>query len=403
LSGKIESASSLLSKALETALVKRDFREALWGQFLCAVERERSDGLALLQQFKEAVDHDPGDLMRIKAGEILLGVRGLREITPELLSAIHLADNINDCLSESSFLNAWMALAVYFGQYGDVLDVASRQRNLIDEFRLDFVLPHLHLREAAAFRGKRRFRDCQTALKRAEDAAGKAGDSGLLSSLKIARAQAELQQGRSVVALELLEREPSSSLSPSWRGEHLASRALALAVAGQCHPALKAADSADASTIAVEARGLSSFARAIVQCREATSQEESSVRSAFEQAARNHNVDGLVCAYRAYPPLLQRIWQHCEQSEFLIEAIERAGDLSLARSAKIPVASSPTGSGQLSPREKEILDLLRQGLTNAEIAQTLFVSVSTVKVHVRHIFEKLGVRTRTQAASLPLE
>jgi DNA-binding CsgD family transcriptional regulator len=367
------------------------------------VERERSDGFALLGQFEEAVDHDPGDLMRIKAGEILLGVRGLREITPELLSAIHLADNINDCLSESSFLNAWMALAVHFGQYGDVLEVASRQRNLIDAFRLDFVLPHLHLREAAAFRGKRRFRDCQTALKRAEAAAGQAGDSGLLSSLKIARAHAELQQGRSVVALELLEREPSSSLSPSWRGEYLASRALALAVAGQCHPALQAADSADASTIAVEARGLSSFARAIVECRAATSQEESSVRSAFEQAARSHNVDGLVSAYRAYPPLLQRIWQHCEQSEFLIEAIERAEDLSLARSAKIPVAPIPTGSGQLSPREKEILDLLRQGLTNAEIAQTLFVSVSTVKVHVRHIFEKLGVRTRTQAASLPLE
>ena len=341
--------------------------------------------------------------MRMKAGEILLGVRGLREITPELLSAIHLADNVNDCLSESSFLNAWMALAVYLGHYDEVLEVASRQHSLIGAFRLDFVLPHLHLREAAAYRGKRRFRESQVALNRAEAAARRAGDNGVMSSLTIARAHTELQQARPRVALDLLEREPSASLSPSWKGEYLATRALALAVAGQSPAALDAADSADASTIAVEARALSAFARAIIECRGRTSQEESAVRRAFKQASTTSNVDGLVSAYRAYPALLERISEHCGHTEFLVDAIERAADFSLARTAKIPVARSPKGGGQLSPRESEILDLVRQGLTNAEIAKTLFVSVSTVKVHVRHIFEKLGVRTRTEAASAPLD
>jgi DNA-binding NarL/FixJ family response regulator len=52
----------------------------------------------------------------------------------------------------------------------------------------------------------------------------------------------------------------------------------------------------------------------------------------------------------------------------------------------------------LSPRESEVLDLVAQGLSNRAIAQRLFISEVTVKVHVRHIFEKLGVRTRTQAA-----
>ena len=403
LSGSIDTASSLLSKAREAALVKRDVKEALWGQFLCAVERERPEGVSLLGQFEEAVDHDPGDLIRIKAGEILLGVRGLREVTPELLSAIHLADNVNDCLSESSFLNAWMALAIYFGQYGEVLEMASRQRRLIDEFRLDFVLPHLHLREAAAYRGRRRFRDSRTALDRADAAAGGASDSGLTSSLEIARAHVELQQGRPLVALQLLERQPSPLLSPSWTGEYLASRALAFAVAGDASAALEAAESADGSTIAVEARGMSAFARAIVECQAASPRETPAVRRAYAEAVRTYNVDGLVCAYRAYPPLLGQIWHHSEQTEFLVEAIERAGDTSLARTAKIPVAPKRHGAGRLSPRETEILDLLRQGLTNAEIAQTLFVSVSTVKAHVRHIFEKLGVRTRTEAASLELD
>jgi DNA-binding CsgD family transcriptional regulator len=52
----------------------------------------------------------------------------------------------------------------------------------------------------------------------------------------------------------------------------------------------------------------------------------------------------------------------------------------------------------LTGREEEVLDLLRQGMSNREIAQILWIAPSTAKVHVRHIFEKLGVRSRTEAA-----
>ena len=52
----------------------------------------------------------------------------------------------------------------------------------------------------------------------------------------------------------------------------------------------------------------------------------------------------------------------------------------------------------LSPREKEVLALLAQGLSNAEIGRALFISPVTVKVHVRHVYEKLGVRSRAAAA-----
>jgi DNA-binding NarL/FixJ family response regulator len=45
-----------------------------------------------------------------------------------------------------------------------------------------------------------------------------------------------------------------------------------------------------------------------------------------------------------------------------------------------------------------VLGLIAQGLTNKEIAGTLFISEATAKVHVRHIFDKLGVRTSTEAA-----
>lgn len=59
--------------------------------------------------------------------------------------------------------------------------------------------------------------------------------------------------------------------------------------------------------------------------------------------------------------------------------------------------------GRLSPREREVLQLLTQGQTNREIAGNLTLSVSTVKIHVVHILAKLGVSDRTQAAVRAIE
>ena len=60
-------------------------------------------------------------------------------------------------------------------------------------------------------------------------------------------------------------------------------------------------------------------------------------------------------------------------------------------------------SEPLSGREREVYELVIQGRSNKEIAQTLFISESTAKVHVRHIFEKLGVHTRAEAARALVE
>jgi DNA-binding NarL/FixJ family response regulator len=58
--------------------------------------------------------------------------------------------------------------------------------------------------------------------------------------------------------------------------------------------------------------------------------------------------------------------------------------------------------GQLSEREREVLRLLANGLSNTDIAQTLFLSDGTVKNYVSSIFSKLGVADRTQAALLAI-
>jgi DNA-binding NarL/FixJ family response regulator len=54
------------------------------------------------------------------------------------------------------------------------------------------------------------------------------------------------------------------------------------------------------------------------------------------------------------------------------------------------------GPELLTPREADVLDLLQRGRSNAEIAATLHVSVETVRTHARHIYRKLGVRTRRE-------
>ncbi len=56
----------------------------------------------------------------------------------------------------------------------------------------------------------------------------------------------------------------------------------------------------------------------------------------------------------------------------------------------------------LSERELEILQLLGDGLSNKEISDRLFISIQTVKTHITHIFEKLGVKDRTEAVATAL-
>jgi DNA-binding NarL/FixJ family response regulator len=68
-----------------------------------------------------------------------------------------------------------------------------------------------------------------------------------------------------------------------------------------------------------------------------------------------------------------------------------------------PTTGAPADLSALSERELEVLTHIAQGLSNAEIAQALFVTEATIKTHVTHILTKLRLRDRVQAVVLAYE
>ncbi|KAA6464913.1 response regulator transcription factor [Acidobacteria bacterium AB60] len=93
------------------------------------------------------------------------------------------------------------------------------------------------------------------------------------------------------------------------------------------------------------------------------------------------------------------------------EVIVREARVPVEMPAPVAAGVAPVPSGNdrkreelgITPREMEILGLVARGLSNREIAGTLFVSENTVKTHCSRAFEKLGAKRRTQAVQLAKE
>ncbi|HAT1616467.1 TPA: transcriptional regulator CsgD [Raoultella ornithinolytica] len=106
-------------------------------------------------------------------------------------------------------------------------------------------------------------------------------------------------------------------------------------------------------------------------------------------------------------PALYGVFRHDDDESRLIEGVkavlngEQTAELSVmhptmyaADHTSIPAESSP-----LTERECEILNELRCGATNMDIARALFISENTVRTHLYNVFRKLSVKNRTQAVS----
>jgi DNA-binding NarL/FixJ family response regulator len=196
-------------------------------------------------------------------------------------------------------------------------------------------------------------------------------------------------------ALDVLSTVPYEQLSRTVRGEVLGWQALLHAATGESDRAQALALEAHRTSRGLEARALSPLAEAVVTL------EAGDVKTAAGRMNAVINTgawDPAVIAIRAVPALGAFIAGESRMRGWLQRLLAASSDASLARSLGIEVPRVARRANELTPRETEVHDLLAQGLTNEEIAKALYISLSTAKVHVKHIYDKLGVRSRLEAA-----
>jgi DNA-binding NarL/FixJ family response regulator len=140
--------------------------------------------------------------------------------------------------------------------------------------------------------------------------------------------------------------------------------------------------------------------------------DRATAAAAFERALDHYaGLDGLIDVAHAHlgladatkteRPAVARVEATIALAGFEAAGASRMADVARASLRELGDRShvGRKGSGVLTDRELEILRLLARGLTNAEIADRLYISVKTAGNHVSNILSKIGARSRTEAAA----
>ncbi len=380
----------LYQRARQTSQESSDLRAAVWGEFVVAREAESP----ALEELHDAVVELGDPLLTARATleiarytDIRLGLDADAGIAP-------LANAIDDPIACAAYLNILANNLIVAGRYDDAMSVSQVQQRSAETLHLSFVDGHVATNRAASAIGLRRLDEAREVLDAMfdTDLPPWLQESGRLVSARLALAQNDIE-----TAGQLMASPPSSDVAAGMRGEYLALASLVRALQGHREAARDAAAEAEAMTRFVDVTVLAPLARALV----ARSRKE---RAAAVQQARLGFVssgagDALVSAYRAHPALVMELAEDPNFVQPLQNVMGLAHDDELASNTGLARATPAThGSGALTKREREVLRLLGDGLKNREIAEVLFISEVTVKKHLQHIFEKLGVRSRTKAA-----
>jgi ATP/maltotriose-dependent transcriptional regulator MalT len=325
---------------------------------------------------------------------------GIRQALDRHRSTLELLDRTTDPVVRSGFLQSYGTALNLAARYSDACALADRQIADAKRFGLDWVGTHGLAMKALAQIGLRDFHGAQAALRTAWQLAERADDLHAQVNAQALLARIPLAQGAPGKALELLDMSGSRNVGPGMEGEVRSMRALALACEGAIDEAEAEIAASESITTHLEARGLRAFAKVLAADRRGDDEScHNQLELALSDAQTSGNADSFVVAYRLAPKLLNAIaGSDIALNDFLLSPLA-IYDGRLAEKAGL----SQTGLGMrpatlLTDREEEVLELLRQGMSNREIAQALWIAQSTAKVHVRHIFEKLGVRSRTEAA-----
>jgi ATP/maltotriose-dependent transcriptional regulator MalT len=395
----VSESHSLHSLALNFAQTMKDERAALWGQCLALIyleDRASADAAHRLSRISGA---SPEDRLRAATAHLLVSrlSGGFQNVGMAIVSE-NIIGQVRDPRARTSYGNVCSYVLALQGKYDDAEAVVAAALLDAETYRLTFAKPHLHWTKALIALGRRRFSEADVHLRSVEVAAASNGGSTHLElNTRALRARILLTQHRGEEAVAVTAEVWDSMPTRAMYGEYLATQALALAAMNHASAARRSAHKALCLTSVAEVQTLAATSEGIAAI--GTRQAATASAQALEVAIRLDTWDALVCGVRAVPELLENLVAQKTSHSHLILMLRRSRDESLLRASGLTTERTYRRGGVLSRREREVIDLLRQGLTNREIAQTLYISEATAKVHVRHILEKLGARSRAQAVA----
>ena len=389
LASREEEALELYQRAHDAALSDSDRRDALWGELRSLIDLEDPTAERTLEQLSAGVSlGQPRDFVRTAAHRLFLGIRlGSLDLEQADL-ANDVLPALDDPLVESSFLSGYASALALSARYQDAQDVSTRLSDVAQRYRLQFAMPYALCGSAMAHSGLRQWSKAEARAREALDLARHSRDSHVeqLSNAILLRTLA--QQGRLGAALDLGVSEPRGAIKAS-RSELLCSQALVFACAGRLSEALELAGRGRSLTKALESVVLAKAVEAICSLKSGAPEAMETVADLANCAFGTGALDPLVVSYRACPELLV-VLVRAGETDRVASLLRSVGDADLAAAAGRPI----DGGQLLTPREREVYELVCGGLTNREIARLLYIEESTVKVHVHHIYDKLGVRSR---------
>ncbi len=387
-------------RAFSNAVNLSSRRDAVWGQLNVALDLNQPDVDELLERLIQLDDGSAISELRLAIARCQVAVRqgNLNNCGRYFASAENVVERVLEPHARSSFYMMKSAFLALQGRYPTALEAAKRCETYAKQSRLTFALPYAKRVRAIAELGLRHFSRCGNLTDSLERHALRDEDTFLLLEAQLIRARLLVSQGFPVRAIDTLRNPPARFPFEAERAEFLATLALANACAGRGKVALELVAKARSLSTAIEVRVLDQCVRAIVQLSKSASVAGEQAAEAFRLAKAVGNIDSYVTAYRGYPALLLSAVHEQVLWDELSKVLTAARDWNLVRGTALPSNSKREQPRRLSRREHEVLELVAQGLANKEIATALFISEATVKVHIRHILEKLGVRTRTEAA-----
>ena len=374
-------------------------REARWGELMCTSALELPEAHTLLSELVESVvETDPTDQVRMAGRQLTLGFRfGSNSELSNSRRALELVEQVDDAFVRCSFLGAFGWGLVLSAYYEEALTVARRLRDQASELRFDSPIPYAHTTAAVALAGLGDYESARLETERADQAARLINAEHAVQNAYAIRVRVLLQEG---ATHEACATEPPvvDRTLPSMKGEVLASRALALATIGRVAEALEVASDAAACTRGIEAHGLCAAVEAVCALKQRSGGLAEKCDALIEHVFSAGCVDLAVTAYRANPDLLAVLLTSNRVRDQVVYLVSRAGDAARVEALGLSLTGKVDPVSTLSAREHEVYDLVCEGLSNADIARRLFISQSTVKVHVHHVFDKIGIRSRRALA-----